>query len=156
MEVNKTPENFFRKYQQLIVSIVIILLVGVYYSIKSNNPKPPKKQPQEAQSTSADSKTEGSDSTTTKKQTELPKETSDESVKVTPDANTSSLRITGILKKSDNDSKGNYLIISNNQYLYFRSSRDLSSMIDKKIIATGTGNTTMFRLTDIVLETYAN
>ncbi len=57
--------------------------------------------------------------------------------------NTSSTKAsvwTGTLKKSDNSSKGNFMLVTKDRTIYFTTVRDFSSLIDKKVNLTYEGS----------------
>lgn len=56
----------------------------------------------------------------------------------------------GILKTSDSLAKGNLMLVTKEKTIYIKTSRDFSTLLDKKVSVTYEGTLDAFRLGDIV------
>lgn len=56
---------------------------------------------------------------------------------------------TGTLKKSDNASKGNLMLVTKDRTIYMQTSRDFSPLLDKEVSVSYEGDYTSFILGDI-------
>lgn len=56
----------------------------------------------------------------------------------------------GVLKSSDNKTKGNLMLITTDKKIYIKTSRDFTNLLDKKVAVTYEGTTDSFQLGDIV------
>jgi hypothetical protein len=58
----------------------------------------------------------------------------------------------GVLKNSDSAAKGNLMLVTSSRNIYFHSSRDYSSLIGKKVIASYKGTLQSFTLQSITAQ----
>ena len=59
---------------------------------------------------------------------------------------------TGVLKASDNSKKGNLMLATPDHLIYIRTSRDFTSLLDKKVQVAFKGSMENFTLADITAE----
>jgi len=58
----------------------------------------------------------------------------------------------GILKTSDNETKGNLMLVTGDRTIYLRTSRDYSALIGKQVSVNYKGTLDSFGLVDIVAK----
>lgn len=126
----------------LIIAIsVIVLLVGLGYL----NTK--RRAPEFTEGTTMQADKTDSEAAQTEESSSLP----ESQIQRTPTTKQSVATFVrqGTLLTSDNPTRGNLMLKTQNSIFYLRTSRDYSSLLGKSVTATGNGTTEQFSLIDI-------
>ncbi len=148
----KAPQN----KNALIIAGTVIILLGIYFVTRGNTQTGVEKETameDKASTDSADKMDENKGETAgamTDKAKEMVKDTmsKDTSKEVMLDKS-SKVNITGTLKASDNQDKGNLMLSTSSGPVYVHTSRDFSSLMGTDVTLTGTGSNTAFTLDNI-------
>ncbi len=148
----KAPQN---KNALIIVGTIIILL-GIYFVTRGNTQTGVEKETamEDKLSTESEDKIDENKGETTEANTdkaiELAKDTTskDNAKKLVMDKS-SKVNITGTLRASDNQVKGNLMLNTTSGPVYVRTSRDFSSLMNTEVTLTGTGSAVAFTLDNI-------
>ncbi|MBL8031767.1 MAG: hypothetical protein JNK33_05600 [Candidatus Doudnabacteria bacterium] len=127
----------------LIIAIsVIVLLVGLGYL----NTK--RQAPEFTEGTTMQADKTDSEAAQTEEGSSLP----ESQIQITPTTKQSAGTFVrqGTLLTSDNPTRGNLMLKTQNSTFYLRTSRDYSSLLGKSVTATGNGTTEQFSLIDII------
>lgn len=153
-DTQKKTGGFFQDNKNaLIVAAIVIIVLAVYFSTRdksatgTQNDRRDTEQSEEMKDESSDSmkdedKMAEGDSMNAGKDASKPTPTT------TPTA-TSNVQFSGMLKTSQDASKGNYMVTSDRGIIYLQTSRDLSAWTGKNVIVNAAGNISQFSITDI-------
>lgn len=153
-DTQKKTGGFFQDNKNaLIVAAIVIIVLAVYFSTRdktttgTQNDRKDTEQSEEMRDESSDSmkdeeKMADGDSMNADKGASKPTPTA------TPAA-TSNVQFSGMLKMSQDASKGNYMVSSDRGIIYLQTSRDLSAWAGKNVIVNAEGNISQFSITDI-------
>jgi hypothetical protein len=137
--------NNAKKYTGTIMAIsVIVLLVGLSY-LNTKRQGPELAEGTTTQTDKLDSESEQADTASMLKQTE--KKTTPQTQEKSNPAGTFSRE--GVLLTSDNPSRGNLMLKTQQSVFYLRTSRDFSSLIGKQATVTANGTVEQFSLMNI-------
>lgn len=153
-DTQKKTGGFFQDNKNaLIVAAIVIIVLAVYFSTRdksatgTQNDRKDTEQSEEMKDESSDSMKDGEKMAGGEKMNEG-KNTSKPTQATTP-ATTSNVQFSGMLKMSQDASKGNYMVSSDRGIIYLQTSRDLSAWAGKNVIVNAEGSISQFSITDI-------
>lgn len=174
MVQNLTPQNqnegFFQKNQNYIIAGIIVVLLVIYFA--TQRPKPENTETTNEQTTEQTADTSGETETkenegetasgeqTTKQAEQKPTEENKtasssktaEEQKAASQSNTSQassqtgdINVSGMLKASNNLSKGNFMLESSSGTYYVSTKRDYSKLVEKEVTLEAEGDVNNFK-----------
>lgn len=161
----KNNESFFQKNQNYIIAGVIVVLLVIYFATQNPENEQPTIESQSTEELQSNSETETPTTDTETKTTEEKKseeakapetktgettlksesKTSTETPKTESSKKTSgNLNVSGKLSKSDNESKGNLMVVKGTTKYYISTKRDFSQLVGKDVTLDAQGDASKF------------